>query len=147
MFFWFIGTALASSWIVFGDPKFSYRPLVVGALLPDAIEIWFGKAGPMHSVVTSVILLAVTMLATIGRRPQRKVLLAGVIGLFMHLIYDGAFLNTKMFWWPLSGTHRSGAQIPSIERGLVNLPLEVIGLLLIVWWSRKRSAALAARTN
>lgn len=142
MFFWFIGTALASSWIVFGDPKFSYRPLVIGALAPDIVEIWFGNAGPMHSVVTSMALLAAVMLATIGRRPRRKFFLAGVIGLFMHLVYDGAFLNTRMFWWPLSGARLGGARIPSMERGLINLPLEVVGLLLIVWWSRKRNAAL-----
>ena len=145
MFFWFIGTALASSWIVFGDPKFSYRILVIGALAPDLVEIWFGKAGPMHSVVASVALLVVAMASTIGRRPQRKFLLAGVIGMFMHLVFDGAFLNTRMFLWPLSGMHLSGAQIPSLERGLVNLPLEVVGLLLIVWWSRKRSAASQVR--
>ena len=62
----------------------------------------------------------------------------------MHLIYDGAFLNTRMFWWPLSGERLSGARIPSIDRGLINLPLEVVGLVLIVWWSRKRNTALAA---
>jgi len=141
MFFWFIGTALASSWIIFGDPKFSYRPLVIGALAPDIIEIWFGNAGPMHSVVTGIALLAIAMLATIGKRPRRKFLLAGVIGLFMHLVYDGAFLNTRMFWWPLSGVRLSGAKIPSMERGLINVPLEVVGLLLIVWWLRKRNNA------
>ena len=141
MFFWFIGTALASSWIVFGDPKFSYRPLVIGALAPDIVEIWFGDAGPMHSVVTSIALLALVMLTTLGRRPRRKFLLAGVIGLLMHLVYDGAFLNTRMFWWPLSGVRLSGAKIPSMERGLINLPLEVIGVLLILWWSRQRSGS------
>jgi len=141
MFFWFIGTALASSWIVFGDPKFSYRPLVIGALAPDIVEIWFGNAGPMHSVVTGIALLTMAMLATIGKRPRRKFLLAGVIGLFMHLVYDGAFLNTRMFWWPLSGAQFGGAKIPSLERGLINLPLEVVGLLLIVWWLRKRNTA------
>lgn len=137
MFFWFVGTTVAAIWIIFRDPHFAYRSLIVGATLPDIVEVWFRKAGPLHSVVTSVVLLAVVMLATIGRRPQRKTLLAGVIGIFMHLVFDGAFLNTKMFWWPLSGLGFSGASLPSMSRGWWNVPMEIVGVSLILWWMRK----------
>lgn len=138
MFFWFIGTAVASTWFIFRDPQFDYRYLIVGAVLPDVVELWFGKAGPLHSVVTSVVLLAVVMLATIGARPRRKRWLAGVIGVFMHLVFDGAFLNTKVFWWPLSGLDFSDATLPSVSRGWWNLPLELVGVLLWMWIQRQR---------
>lgn len=138
MFFWFIGTAVASIWFIFRDPQFDYRYLIVGAVLPDVVELWFGKAGPLHSVVTSVVLLAVVMLATIGARPRRKRWLAGVIGVFMHLVFDGAFLNTRVFWWPLSGLDFSDATLPSVSRGWWNLPLELVGVLLWMWIQRQR---------
>lgn len=138
MFFWFIGTAVASIWFIFRDPQFDYRYLIVGAVLPDVVELWFGKAGPLHSVVTSVVLLAVVMLATIGARPRRKRWLAGVIGVFMHLVFDGAFLNTRVFWWPFSGLDFSDATLPSVSRGWWNLPLELVGVLLWMWIQRQR---------
>jgi hypothetical protein len=53
----------------------------------------------------------------------------------MHLIYDGAFTATKTFWWPVSGTANADNSLPSIERGLVNLPLELFGVVAcIVAW-------------
>ena len=36
---WFIGTAIVSVWYVFSDPFFDYRLLLVGALLPDLIDV------------------------------------------------------------------------------------------------------------
>lgn len=97
MFFWFIGTAVLSVWFVFRDPAFDHRTLVIGALLPDVIDaIWGGSRG-FHSVTASVAMLVAVMLATIGRRPIRKRLLAIPIGMFLHLIYDGAFNNTQVF--------------------------------------------------
>ena len=88
MLFWFIGTSIASVWSVFRDPKFAYRWVIVGALVP------------VFSVVTVVGVLVVVMLLTIGKKAIRKNFLALTIGLFMHLVFDGAFLDTKMFWWP-----------------------------------------------
>lgn len=144
MLFWFIGTAVASIWLIFRDPKFDYRSLIVGAVLPDVAELWVGKAGPLHSVVTSVMLLAIVMVASIGARPRRKRLLAGVIGVFMHLVFDGAFLNTKIFWWPLSGPSFGNELLPSVGRGWWNLPLEILGVLLWVWARRQINATKAA---
>jgi hypothetical protein len=139
MFFWFVGTAIASVWFIFRDPQFNYRYLIVGAVLPDTVELWFGKAGPLHSIVTSVVLLSVVMVATIGARPRRKRWLAGVIGVFMHLVFDGAFLNTKIFWWPLSGLSFSGAPVPSVSRGWWNAPMEIAGVAMILWWAHAHS--------
>jgi len=47
--------------------------------------------------------MAVVMLITYGRKKSRSKMLAFVIGMFLHLVFDGAFTNTKMFWWPISG--------------------------------------------
>ncbi len=125
MFFWFIGTAVASVWSVFRDPKFAYRWVIVGALIP------------VFSVVTVVGVLTAVMLLTIGKKAVRKNYLALTIGLFMHLVFDGAFLNTKMFWWPLAGFTTNGYSMPLIERGLLNIPLEIVGVALILWTKKQ----------
>ena len=39
MFLWFLGTALVTVWYVFTDPRFDYRLLLVGAVLPDVIDV------------------------------------------------------------------------------------------------------------
>ena len=125
MLFWFIGTSVASVWSVFRDPKFAYRWVIVGALVP------------VFSVLTVVGFLVAVMLLTIGKKAVRKNFLALTIGLFMHLVFDGAFLSTKMFWWPLAGLSLDGYAIPLIERGFLNIPFEIVGIGLMLWTKKQ----------
>ncbi len=140
MFAWFIGTAVCSVWFVFRDPRFDYRVLVVGSVVPAVVDAFFGGARVLHSVTFSVVLLAVLMLATPGRKPIRRTLLGLPIGLLLHLVFTGAWTNSTVFWWPFSGWGFEGAPHPVAERGWWNVPLEVIGLWLC-WWV-VRSAGL-----
>ncbi len=133
VFLWFVGTSVLAVWSVFRDPRFDYRFLIVGVLLPDVIDgIWGGARG-FHSVTMSVVVLFAVMLLTIGRRAIRKKLLAIPIGMFIHLIVDGAFDNTKVFWWPFTGLSFGDSPLPVVERGVFNIVLEVVGLGLCVF--------------
>ncbi|MFM7493897.1 MAG: hypothetical protein ACKO2A_08320, partial [Acidimicrobiaceae bacterium] len=107
MLFWFVATAIWSVWFVFRDPKFDYRLVAIAALIPDLIDGLRGSVGPLHSVVTSIAVLFAIMLATAGRKPSRQRLLAIPIGMFIHLIFDGAFSNAETFWWPFMGADLS----------------------------------------
>jgi len=129
MLFWFVATAIWSVWFVFRDPKFDYRLVAIAALIPDLIDGWRGSIGPLHSVVTSIAVLFAIMLATAGRKPSRQRLLAIPIGMFIHLIFDGAFSNAETFWWPFMGANLSDEPLPSVDRGLLNLPLEIVGVI------------------
>jgi hypothetical protein len=134
MFLWFVATSTLTIFLVFTDPRFDYRPLVVGALLPDLIDAPFGGARVMHSVTAAAGLLTVVMLATIGRRPLRKRLLAVPIGVLLHIVFDGAFADTDVFWWPFTDGF-GDARLPIAERtALVNLLLELVGAA-ILWWA------------
>jgi hypothetical protein len=53
--------------------------------------------------------------------------------MFLHLVFDGAFTNTKMFWWPISGLKFGDYALPVFDRGLINIPLEIIGAGLAYW--------------
>src|SRR5215217_5944262 len=98
MFLWFIGTAVLTVAFVFRDPTFDYRLLIVGAVLPlgDAAT---GGAGVLHTLLFSLVLMVVVMLSTVGRRPVRKLLLGLPIGTMLHLVFDGAWATTALFWW------------------------------------------------
>ena len=137
MFFWFVGTALVAVWFVFRDARFDYRWLIVGALLPDAFDGPFGGARVMHSVAASAALLVLVMLVTVGRRARRRRLLALPIGTFLHLVFDGAFADTKVFWWPFSGWGFHGAALPSWHRGPLDVVLELAGLVMCGWAVRR----------
>lgn len=144
MLCWFVGTALAAVWFVFRDPRFDVRLLVAGALLPE-LDVVFGGAGVMHTLVFSLVLLTIVMLATTGRRPIRRVLLGLPIGTMLHLVFDGAWVDTRVFAWPLGGWSFDGARLALVERGWWNVPLELAGVVLLVWFWRRDGLSDPAR--
>lgn len=137
MLLWFLGGSLVCAWAVFRDPAVDYRLVMVGAVLPDLVDaLGLTAVDVAHSVTTSVVLLVVVMLATIGRRSLRRHLLALPIGTFLHLVLDGAFTDTARFWWPLAG-RVDADRLPSVERGWWNAVLEIAGALALAWgWKR-----------
>ncbi len=145
MILWFVGGSMAIVWAVFRDPRFDLRLLAIGALAPDVVDLAVGGAGPAHSVVAPVVVLAGVMAATYGRRPARARLLAVPIGMFLHLVLDGAFAAGSGFWWPLGGFALGDDPLPSAARGWWNVPLEVVGAALAAWVLRARRAARAGR--
>jgi hypothetical protein len=139
VFLWFVGMAFLAAWLVFRDPSLDHRLIVVGALLPDAVDAPTGHAGVAHALATSALLLAVVVLATQGRRRLRRSLVALAIGTFLHLVLDGIWTNREVFLWPFAGLDLGDARLPSVARGWANVPLELAGLAVLVWaWRRFR---------
>jgi hypothetical protein len=136
MFLWFVGTAVVSVWYIFRDPRFDYRLLALGAVLPDAIDLPNGHARWAHSLTIAVGALVVVMVLTAGRKPVRRLLLAVPIGMLLHLVWDGAFASTNVFWWPFLGTWGS-VRVPSLQRGWLNVAFETAGALMLVWMWRR----------
>ncbi len=143
MFLWFVGTAIATVWFVFRDPRFDYRLLVVGSVLP-LLDALFGGARVMHTLVFSLALLVVVMLATVGHRSWRRLWLGLPIATLLHLVFDGAWADSDVFWWPFGGWGFEDAALPEAARGWWNVPLELVGLAILAWvW---RTARLDDRT-
>lgn len=136
MLLWFLGTALLSVYYVFTDPRFDYRLLLVGSVAPDLVDVPFEQARWAHSLTVAVVALALVMLITAGRKPIRRLLLGLPIGILLHLVWDGAFAATKVFWWPFSGSWGHN-QVPSLERGWLNVPMELAGAAML-WWVWRR---------
>jgi hypothetical protein len=146
VFFWFIGTAVVSVGLVFRDPRFDYRLLIVGSVLPTA-DVFLGAQRPLHSVIISVALLTVLMLVTVGRKPIRKTLLGLPIGMILHLVFDGAWNDAERFWWPLFGLTPDTAPSQVIYQHWWSLLLEMIGIAICVWlWRRNGLSDRATRS-
>ena len=91
-----------------------------------------------------MVLLAVVMIATKRRSATRRLLLALPIGMLLHIVWDGAFTSTEVFWWPFSGGW-GDHEVPSIARGWWNVLLELAGLLALAWVWRATGLSDAAR--
>ena len=130
---WFFGTAIVSVWFVFRDPRFDYRLLCLGAILPDLVDVWFGGARRVPQPHDRIAVLLVVVLASAGRKRWRKRALAIPIGMLLHLVFDGTFTNADLFWWPFSGLSFADDPLPSLDRGWLDLLLELIGLGLLTW--------------
>ena len=137
MLLWFAGFSWLIVWLVFRDPAFDYRFVLVGALLPDLVDAPFGHAAVAHTLVASAVVLVTVMLTTRHRRRLRRSLLAIPIGTMLHLVLDGMWTVTEVFWWPLFGASFEDAGIPAFDRGFLLIPMEVAGAVAFLWcWRR-----------
>ena len=132
MLIWFAVLSVLLVAIVFKSPGVDYRTVMLGAILPVG-EGLTGGPKVLHSVVGAVVALGVLMLATRHRRLLRRRLLGIPIGMMAHLVLDGAFAITKVFWWPLAGTSFGSGQIPEWDHLGVSLLLELLGIAVGVW--------------
>ena len=137
MLLWFAGAAIVIVWSVFHDPAIDHRLVVAGVLLPDLVDVWTGHRWVAHTVLASVVLLGVVMAATVHRRLLRRRLLALPIGTFLHLVLDGMWTDKKVFWWPAFGGSFGDRDLPSLSRGALDVPLELLGLVALVWAYRR----------
>jgi hypothetical protein len=93
-------------------------------------------------------MLALVMLATPRRRLIRRRWLGLPIGMFVHLVLDGAWANTKVFWWPAFGTSFGHHRLPELDRGALLVAMEVAGVAALVYGGNRfglRDAAARAR--
>lgn len=137
MLLWFAGASIVIVWSVFQSPAIDYRMVVLGSILPLADGLT-GRAAVLHTLVASVLVLTVVMLATRGRRLVRRRWIGLPIGMMLHLALDGIWARAEVFWWPFFGLPFEAEQLPELSRGVgVTLLLELLGVACLVWvWSR-----------
>ncbi|CAB4606797.1 unannotated protein [freshwater metagenome] len=146
MLLWFLGTSFLSVWFVFRDDQFDYRVLALGAVVPDIIDLCTGGTWAMHSVLAPISALIVVMAVARRGSVRRRRWLALPIGMFLHLVFDGAFNNTKNFWWPLAGFSFEGKDVPSLDRMGLNIILEIAGAAMLLWvWKTNNLSSPSAR--
>ncbi len=129
MFLWYVGLSVLLVANVFRSVGVDYRLIAFGALLPLLVDLPAGHRAFGHTLAFAVVLLAVVMLATIGRpRLLRRRLLCVPIGVFFGLVLAGAW-TVEGFWWPAAAwTH---ADLLPAWWGIL---LEELAGLVACWW-------------
>jgi hypothetical protein len=130
---WFVGLGPLLVWVVFRSPALDLRTVIVGSLLP-LLDGLLGGPRVLHSVTGAVAALVLVMLLTRRRRLLRRRLLGLPIGLFVHLVLDGAWADTDTFWWPFTGWTFPTEQLPEIARGGWTIVMEIAGAFAI-WFA------------
>ena len=136
MLLWFVGPSILIVWAVFKSPAADYRVVAAGALVP-LLELPFGEPRLLHSLAGAVAVMAAVMLGGRGRRIVQRRLLGLPIGMLLHLVLDGAWADTRAFWWPALGLSWSEAELTELGRGGVNVVLELAGAAAC-WWGYRR---------
>lgn len=148
MLFWHVGATLWLFRWVFRDPKVDIRFLLVGAILPDVIDLTLGtivladrySTGELwfHSLLLPALYMtAVVVFTRRGRR--RRAFMAVGVGWLFHLLLDGMWANEEVFLWPFFGDIPAG-ESPfwplAWERALADpwrWVREAVGIAYLVW--------------
>jgi hypothetical protein len=137
MVLWFAGLSVVIVWLVFRSPGVDYRMVALGALVPLG-DLATGGVWVMHTLVASVAALVVVLLLTTRRRLVRRQWLGIPIGMFLHLLLDGMWTTTEVFWWPGFGWDALGGQSPEMSRSpLLVAVLEVTGAVALAWFATR----------
>lgn len=104
MLLWYAGLSILIVHYVFRSSGIDYRFIAAGSLLPLVVDLPFRRLAYGHTLVAGVGLMALVMVATIGRpRLLRRRLICLPIGYLCGLALSGAWTNAEVFWWPLVG--------------------------------------------
>lgn len=137
MLLWFAILAPVLVAEVFRSPMVDYRLVAFGALLP-LVEVLFGGARVLHTLLGATLVMAAVMAGTVNRRLVRRRLLGIPIGMFFHLVLDGTWTRASDFWWPFAGWEFQSDSLPEFDRPLaVGLIMELAAIGVGVWaWRR-----------
>jgi hypothetical protein len=133
---WFVGPSILIVWAVFTSPAADYRWVALGSLVP-LLELPFGEPRLLHSLSGAALALVAVMVGARGRRLVQRRLLGIPIGMLLHLVLDGAWTDTRAFWWPFAGTGWSDARLPELGRGGWSVVLELVGVGACLWGYRR----------
>jgi hypothetical protein len=136
MFLWFAALGFVAVVIVFQSPALDYRMVILGSLLPLA-DLVPGVPPLLHTLLAPVAVMTAVMLATRNRRLLRRRWLGIPIGMFVHLVLDGTWSTTELFWWPVFGADLPDVALPTLGRGGVGVVMELVGLAVAVWAYRR----------
>lgn len=138
MLVFFAVAAMVVVLFVFDSPAVDYRWVALGGVLPLAEAVTL-RPLVFHTLFGSVLLLAVVMAATVGRRLVRRRWLGVPIGTFVFLVVSGVWARTDLFWWPFAGLEGIAAKpLPEYDRPLaVLVALEVAAILGAVVLGRR----------
>lgn len=145
MFIWFAAASFLIVAMVFDSPAVDYRIVMLGAVAP-VFEGAVGGPWLLHTLAGCVVVFAGVVIATRGRRLAARRAVGLPIGLFLHLVLDGTWLNSSLFWWPFGGGRPLGeGPVPEFDHLGTSLVLEAVGVVLAIFVIRRFELAVPDR--
>jgi hypothetical protein len=132
VFLWFAGLSWLAVWRVFRSPAIDYRLIVLGSVLPVVDDV-IGRPTPLHTLLGAVAAFGLVAVVTRNRRMVSRQWVGIPIGMFFHLVFDGTWTDTKLFWWPFTGGSLGELAVPELgwPIGIV-VAAEIVGALVLV---------------
>ncbi len=163
MLFWHAGATVAFVRYAFRDPMMDLRFLLLGALLPDLIDLPVGIVAWdrfesvrlfAHSVLFFAAVLVVVLVFT-SRGPRRKQWILLSVGSIAHLALDAMWAEPSTLWWPFLGWEPAttgfdtyGAYLGELLANPVMWVGEAVGLVYLgTLLARARLSDREARTR
>ena len=143
MLFWHLGVTAAIVYATLGRRRIDYRVVLLGALLPDLIDIPLGRFllrdryGTQHlwghTLLLVVVLSLVVMLFLRGDTARRWFVLP--MAALIHLGLDAMWSHPVAFYWPLFGPFPREAIGPVLHSLLrpATIVEELVGLGLLTY--------------
>jgi hypothetical protein len=118
-------------WRVFRSPTIDYRLVMIGSILP-VIDDVLGRPTPLHTLVGAVVAFGAVVAVTRNQRLASRRWVGIPIGLFFHLVLDGSWADTDLFWWPFTGGSLDDLSVPELTWPLwLVITTEIVGALVL----------------
>lgn len=131
MILWYAGMSWLLVWRVFRSPTIDYRLVMVGSVLP-ALDDLIGHPTPLHTLVGAAAAFGAIVVVTRNQRLASRRWVGIPIGMFFHLVLDGSWADTDLFWWPFTGGALADLSVPEMTWPLWLLAVtEIVGALVL----------------
>ncbi|HVF54179.1 MAG TPA: metal-dependent hydrolase [Actinomycetota bacterium] len=146
MILWHLGATAAIVYVSLGRRRIDYRCILLGAIVPDAIDAVLSAVTdlPQRSVAHSLLApVAVSIAIILGLRGERRLAWFGVgVGWLLHLALDGMWGEPRIFFWPAFGSAWPPGALGPFSLDVLTHPLdhlglwglEIAGALLLLWF-------------
>lgn len=146
---WHFGVGAALTYVTLGRRRIDYRYVLLGAILPDALDgalsvvLTYEGAGRgvAHSLLAVVVVAVAIMLAFSG---TTRVAVFGVaVGWLTHIVADGMWQAPETFLWPAFGTGFAATPAEPYSWAVLLNPLghlstwggELFGAAVLAWFA------------
>ena len=137
MFIWFAAMSFLIVVMVFDSPALDYRMVMLGGVVP-VLEGAVGGPWLLHTLAGCVAVFAAVVVVTRGRRLVARRAIGLPIGLLLHLVLDGTWLSSSLFWWPFGGGRPLGQdRIPEFDHLRTAVVLELVGVVVAIFLVRR----------
>lgn len=148
MILWHLGIAAALTYVTLGRRRIDYRFVLVGAILPDALDGLIGLfvdlnpsgRGPAHSLLAVIV---VALAIVVGFSGETRLSVFGIaVGWLTHLVADGMWGAPETFLWPAFGSEFATAPPEPYSIDLFSHPFdhlaiwggELFGIAVLAWF-------------